>query len=209
MDDRAVERLSVRAALAGVVLEPALAVSLVKYLDVLSRWNAKINLTSLTDPDEAVDRLLLEPVAAAASLPHRIRLMDLGSGGGSPAIPLGLALQAVEVVMIESRGRKAAFLREAAREVGLPARVEAARFEDVAQAGTFAGSMDVVTMRAVRMDESALHSAATFMNSGGVLALFVSAGTAVGIPGFLPPEHRRLIGTAELVLLRSNVPRGT
>ena len=203
------ERLSDRAAMAGVVVAPALATSLITYLHLLTRWNAKINLTSLTDPDEAVDRLLVEPVAAGAFLPHRIRLMDLGSGGGSPAIPLALALEAVELVMIESRGRKAAFLREAAREVGIPAKVEAARFEDVAGAGTFASSMDVVTMRAVRMDEPALRSAATFLKPGGVLALFVSAGTVIDAPGFSPPEHHRLNGNAELILLSSNVPRGT
>ena len=105
MDARLVQRLADRAGLAGLVVPPVLAEPLVAYFEILSRWNAKINLTSLTDPDEAIDRLLLEPVAAAAFLPHQIRLMDLGSGGGSPAIPLALALGATHLVMIESRGR--------------------------------------------------------------------------------------------------------
>ena len=79
-----------------VIPEP-LASQLVVYYQLLSHWNRKINLTSLSDPDEAVDRLLLEPVAAAAVLPANRALIDLGSGGGSPAIPLALALGATRV----------------------------------------------------------------------------------------------------------------
>ena len=79
--------LADRASHARLVLPDTLFTQLVVYYQVLSHWNKKINLTSLTDPDEAVDRLLLEPVAAAAELPHGEPLIDLGSGGGI-AVPL-------------------------------------------------------------------------------------------------------------------------
>src|SRR5438128_1758354 len=108
-------RLAARVAQAGLTLGPALSSRLLVYFDLLSHWNRTINLTSLSDPDEAIDRLILEPLAAAQQLPGGAVLVDLGSGGGSPAIPLALALGTRTVVMIESRARKAAFLREALR----------------------------------------------------------------------------------------------
>src|SRR3954451_7573204 len=99
--------LADRAAHAGLVIPDTLATQLAVYYQVLAHWNRKINLTSLSDSDEAVDRLLLEPVAAAAQLPQAVELIDLGSGGGSPAIPLALAIGAPHLVMVESRVRKA------------------------------------------------------------------------------------------------------
>jgi 16S rRNA (guanine527-N7)-methyltransferase len=144
----------------------------VAFYELLQRWNRTINLTSLSDPDEAIDRLLLEPVAASAALPSAARLIDLGSGGGSPAIPLSLAGSASMLVMVESRSRKAAFLREAVRELGLTAVVENARFEDVALRVEYRERMDLVSIRAVRLDSAVFAAAAAFLPPGGQVALF-------------------------------------
>ena len=87
-------RLTRRASKAGVFLPDDLAAKLVVYYELLERWNRKINLTSLEDLDQAIDRLLLEPVIAARHLPagtEPLDIMDVGSGGGSPALPLALA----------------------------------------------------------------------------------------------------------------------
>jgi 16S rRNA (guanine527-N7)-methyltransferase len=202
-------RLSGRAAAAGVALPDPLRDRLLTYYDLLNRWNTKINLTALNDPDEAIDRLLLEPVAAASFLPARTRLMDLGSGGGSPAIPLALALGSSSLLMVESKSRKAAFLREAARAVGLDATVESERFEDLAKSERYASAFDLVSMRAVRMDERTLVTAAHFASPAGCVALFVTTGTSLAIPPTLRVDGRfALIGNAELLRLIS-VPRGT
>jgi 16S rRNA (guanine527-N7)-methyltransferase len=195
-------RLSERAALAGLQIEDTLRAALLAYYEVLLRWNAKVNLTALTNPDEAIDRLLLEPVSAARYLPHASRLIDLGSGGGSPAIPLGLALEARRLVMVESRGRKAAFLREAARVVGLPATVEAQRFEVLAGSATYNGGFEIVSLRGVRMDEMALQSASRFVVSGGIIALFVTPGTTVSpLPPLRFASRTQLLPDAELISL--------
>jgi len=153
-------------------IPPRAEARLVTYFDLLFRWNAKINLTALTDPDSAIDRLLLEPLAAAPELPDHLDLMDLGSGGGSPAIPLALALEARRLVMVESKSRKAAFLREAARVVDLNAVVESDRIETVAERGGYRGQMTAVTIRAVRVDAGTLRAAKTFLQAGGRVALF-------------------------------------
>ena len=102
--------------------------------------------------------------------------------------------------MVESRGRKAAFLREAARTVGLPATVEGARFETLVERKDYAGSMDVVSIRAVRMDEPTLRVAERFAKPGGIIALFTSEAHDVG-------DISPLIGRAKLI--RLSVPRGT
>jgi 16S rRNA (guanine527-N7)-methyltransferase len=157
------------------MLTGTVAERLATYFELLQRWNRKINLTSLVNPDEAIDRLLLEPVAAAALLPRSARLIDLGSGGGSPAIPLALAGSASLLVMVESRSRKAAFLREAVRELGLSAVVENARFETLGSRPEYQHQMDVVSIRAVKLDPAGLRAAATFLVTGGRIALFENA----------------------------------
>ena len=176
------------------------------YFELLQRWNRTINLTSLSDPDEAIDRLLLEPVAASAALRSAARLIDLGSGGGSPAIPLALAGSASLLVMVESRSRKAAFLREASRELGLTAVVENARFEDVSLRAKYRESMDIVSIRAVRLDAAAFAAAASFLSPGGRVALFETATAAApALPSGLTLDSTvPLLRNSRLTLLRKN-----
>ena len=187
----------------GISVPSQSEAGLAAYFDLLFRWNAKINLTALTEPDAAIDRLLLEPLAAAAELSPGEDFIDLGSGGGSPAIPLTLVLRPPRLVMVESKVRKAAFLREATRLLELNTVVENARFEDVAARGTYAGRMSLVTIRAVRVDRQALVTAKSFLKPTGLIALF--SPTAASPPD-LPPDLRvkriaSLPGASHLVLL--------
>ena len=110
-------RLQKRASRAGLFLNDELADGLIAYYELLYRWNRKINLTALTDGDQAIDRLLVEPVLAARYLPSVSSFLhlDIGSGGGSPAIPMSLAVAGMELRMVEVKARKSAFLREAVR----------------------------------------------------------------------------------------------
>ncbi len=126
-------RLLRRASKAGIRLTDDLSASLTAYYELLARWNRKINLTGLTDPDEAIDRLLMEPLVAARYLPSpTARLMDIGSGGGSPAIPLKLSTPGISLTMVEAKARKSAFLREAIRQLELEStQVENARYEEL------------------------------------------------------------------------------
>lgn len=197
------EHLRTRAKAHGIAVPPGIEARLIAYFELLVRWNAKINLTAGTDSDAAIDRLLLEPLAAAQSLPSQVDLIDLGSGGGSPAIPLALALETRRLVMVESKGRKAAFLREAARSAGLNATVENQRFEDVAAQGHYAGQMDVVSIRAVRTDLATLTIAKACLKPAGKIALFSPKAAS---PAELPPGLRvvqvaPLLDTSYLVLL--------
>ncbi|MEO5823596.1 MAG: 16S rRNA (guanine(527)-N(7))-methyltransferase RsmG [Vicinamibacteraceae bacterium] len=148
-----------------------------EYLSLLSVWNARMNLTALTDRDEAVDRLILEPVSAARLLPGATSLLDVGSGGGSPAIPLKVQLPHASLCMVESKIRKGAFLREAVRKLGLAnVRVESRRFEELLTDASIHECCDVVTIRAVRVQLSTLVATQAFLKPGGRLALFRGPG---------------------------------
>jgi 16S rRNA (guanine527-N7)-methyltransferase len=167
-------RLSRRATRADVFLPDELSTGLIAYFDLLERWNRKINLTSLDDPDRAIDRLLLEPVVAARQIPAGASLLvDIGSGGGSPAIPMKLAVPHVRLLMVEAKARKAAFLREAVRHLALPdASVETARYEELLVRPELHEAADVLSIRAVRLETRVLVSLQAFVAVGGLVLLF-------------------------------------
>jgi 16S rRNA (guanine527-N7)-methyltransferase len=167
-------RLIRRASKAGVFLADDLAGRLAAYYELLSRWNRKINLTSIADVDEGIDRLLLEPLIAAKHFPAGTRaLMDIGSGGGSPAIPFKLFLPQLELRMVEVKARKSAFLREAVRQLGLDrTTVENTRYEELLARPDLHESQQVVSLRAVRVEARVLTSLQAFLATGGVLLLF-------------------------------------
>ena len=167
-------RLARRANKAGVFVPDDLAERLGAYVDLLTRWNRKINLTALDDPDEVVDRLLLEPLATVRHLPTMTgMLMDVGSGGGSPAIPLKLAAPGLKLTMVEVKARKSAFLREAVRTLELQdTAVETARYEELLVKPELHEVFDVVTMRAVRVETKTLNTLQAFLRTGGNILLF-------------------------------------
>ena len=182
-------RLSRRAAKANVFLPDGVASRFVCYYELLSRWNRKINLTALDNADEAIDRLLLEPLIAARHLPsHASKLMDVGSGGGSPAIPLKIALPRLDLTMVEVKARKSAFLREAVRHLDLSgARVETSRFEELLGRPELLEGFDVLTLRAVRIETKVLHTLQAFLRPGGDLILFRGPGGAAVPDAVVPP----------------------
>lgn len=171
------ERLTRRARRAGLTVSPELSVGLEAYYRLLAMWNAKINLTGLNlqdAADEAFDRLLIEPLAAARYVPGTAtKLLDVGSGGGSPAIPMKLAAPRLSLTMVESKTRKAVFLREAIRTMGLE-RAEAVttRLEELLTRPDLHEAYDLVTLRAVRVESRLLMSLQALVRPGGLLFLF-------------------------------------
>jgi 16S rRNA (guanine527-N7)-methyltransferase len=176
------EKLARRATKAGLALTQASVSGLEAYFELLRAWNRKVSLTSLPVEevgDEAVDRLLVEPALAARYLPKpEARVIDIGSGGGSPAIPMKVLAPGISMLMVESKTRKAAFLREVIRHLNLERTVvESARFEELLSRPHLHDSADVITLRAVKVEPKMLASAQSFLKHSGLLFLFTSNAT--------------------------------
>lgn len=215
-------RFARRAARAGVFVEPELTERLITFYELLARWNRKINLTALEEPDAAIDRLLLEPVLAARHVPSTAdSLMDVGSGGGSPAVPLKLAVPRLALTMVEVKARKSAFLREAIRHLELKdATVETSRYEELLVRPELHESFDVLSLRAVRVESETLMSLQAFVRPGGSLFLFRGSG-GPDAPSFIPPLEwtathplveslqSRLTVISKVRVGPGRVPRGT
>ena len=181
------QRLLRRAARARVPLDDTLAERLAAYVELLRRWNARMNLTALDDRNAGLDRLVIEPLAAAAHLPRTGTIVDIGSGGGSPAIPLKLAVPGISLRMVEAKTRKAAFLREAVRWLELErTEVEAGRYEELLARPDLHEAHEVLTLRAVRVEARVLRGIQAFVAPGGSLLLFRGGGGA-DVPADLQP----------------------
>ncbi len=127
-------------------LDVALAEPLLAYLALLARWNATYNLTAIREPREMLVKHLLDSLAMHAHLDGIASLADLGTGPGLPGIPLAIARPQLRVTLVESNGKKARFLREAARQLKLGnIEVAESRIEAFAAPGRF----DAITARAL------------------------------------------------------------
>ena len=172
-------RIQKRADRARVALEIDAAQKLAAYVELLQRWNVRINLTALADNDEGLDRLIIEPLSAAKHLPGTGSLIDIGSGGGSPALPLKIVKPGLTLRMVESKTRKGAFLREAVRELKLPSvEVDVCRYEELLARPELHEYHDVLTVRAVRIERTALRNLQAFVRPGGLLGLRRGGGVA-------------------------------
>ncbi len=122
-------------------------IAISKYIDILVKWNARINLTAVRAPEEMVQRHFGESFFAANHVLSQgtvERVIDLGSGAGFPGVPFAILAPEIQVTLIESNQKKAAFLRELIYQLDLKnAKVFADRGEK------YAHTADVVTMRAV------------------------------------------------------------
>jgi 16S rRNA (guanine527-N7)-methyltransferase len=161
------------------------------YIDILLRWNARINLTAIRDPEQIVTRHFGESFFAARHLfplfPSvtsvvRPTVADIGSGAGFPGLPLKLWVPAISLTLIEANHKKATFLREVSRTLALTeVNVVAARAETLPEA-----TYDVITLRAVERFETILPVAARLVSSAGRLALLIGSSQLAAAQSRLP-----------------------
>ena len=144
------------------------------YIDLLLKWNSRVNLTAVRRAEDIVQRHFGESFFVAARMlsPQAGEsIIDLGSGAGFPGIPLAMFAPRATVTLIESNGKKAAFLHEVVRALQLRnVTVFRQRAED------YSGSTQLVTMRAVEKFAEAKRQAAKLVQPGGRLALMIGAG---------------------------------
>jgi len=187
----------------AAILSAAQLRSILTYIDILLRWNARINLTAIRDPEEIVTRHFGESLFAARHLfcglsslssasgdcpepsgrvVKTFEVADVGSGAGFPGVPIKIWWPAIHLSLIESNHKKCTFLREVTRALTLTdVNIQNTRAETLPPA-----TFNVVTLRAVEHLESVLPFAASLLAPGGRLTL--------------------LIGSAQQNLARSTLP---
>jgi 16S rRNA (guanine527-N7)-methyltransferase len=157
-------------------LEDGLGALFAEYLALLVRWNARVNLTAIRDEEGILSRHFVESIACARALPATIRtLLDFGSGGGFPGIPIALCRPEIAVTLAESQGKKAAFLQEAVRVLGLSTKVHSQRAE------LLPTQFDCVTLRAVDRMHEAVSAASQLVAEGGWLAPMTTTSELAGV----------------------------
>jgi 16S rRNA (guanine527-N7)-methyltransferase len=165
-------------------VDPASAARLARYLELLGAWSARVNLTAARTDDARIE-LLLKPAVAVAALVRPGRLLDVGSGNGSPGLVLAALRSDVRATLLEPRQRRWAFLREAVRVMGLDAEVRRERHDQ------YRGpAAETVTVRALRLPASEL---AALVAPGGTLIVLGAPPAPdpglVPLPGAPPGAH--------------------
>ena len=191
-------------------LDPALGERFEDYLGLLMRWNARINLTAIRDEEGILTRHFVESIACARALPAGIgTLLDFGSGAGFPGVPIALCRPEIAVTLAESQGKKAAFLQEAVRVLGLATKVYAGR------AGLLKARFDCVVLRAVDRMPQAVRAASKLASPEGRVLVMATKGELEQFDGLCGQEFSRfeaypLAGSATGVLAiahrRINLP---
>lgn len=158
---------------------PDLYPQLVTYLELLVKWNARTNLTAIREPEEMVRRHFGESLFCGLHLPtEATTMLDLGSGAGFPGLPIQLLRPELRVTLAESQNKKASFLREVVRTLGLKTEVWAGRAE------ALEGKYSVVTLRAVDdMDAARMAARERAEARGWVISFETGEAGGLRIPG--------------------------
>ncbi len=190
----------------GLAVENAVAAQLVRYLELLVRWNTRTNLSAIREPAEMVVRHFGESLQCANALPEgEYTLLDYGSGGGFPGAVVSLARPKLSVTLAESQGKKVAFLQEVCRTLRLNARVHAGRVDTLPTAKRFS----VTTLRAVDKMEQACREALARTAPGGLLVLLTTdknlQGTASSLAGVEWQPSIPLTGSERGIIAKGRV----
>jgi len=147
------------------------------YIDMLLRWNTRVNLTSIRDPEAIVTRHFGESLFVAQDLFGRLagaqafdfsHVIDVGAGAGFPGLPIKIWEPRIHLTLIESNQKKVAFLREVVRGLGLEdVTIRCSRAEELSLSG------DIVTLRAVERFEQVLPVACGLIGMRGQIALLI------------------------------------
>lgn len=147
-----IQRLKADCEKNGIVLNDIQAGKLDRFSQILTQWNEKINLTAITDPEEIVDKHLIDSLLASKSIEmsHGMSLIDVGTGAGFPSTPLAVLFDSLKVVQLDSLNKRVNFLKEVADKLQLE-NVKAihSRAEDAGKNKEYREKFDIATARAV------------------------------------------------------------
>ncbi|HEU5438912.1 MAG TPA: 16S rRNA (guanine(527)-N(7))-methyltransferase RsmG [Ktedonobacterales bacterium] len=165
------------AATLGLPLDGGQLMRFARYRELLLDWNARINLTAITDPAEVVTRHFLDSLTCVLVFPPEARaaartLLDVGAGAGFPGLPLAIALPSWRVTLLEATAKKVRFLEAVIAELELPnATTLTGRAEELGRQPRFRGAFDIVAARAVAALPTLLEYCCPFAGVGGTTVM--------------------------------------
>lgn len=167
------DKLQENLARIGVFATPAMCDRLIWYLEEMLRWNRSINLTAIKDPEDALEKHLLDSLTLVPLLRDEKNLLDMGSGAGLPSIPVKLVCPALEVLSVDSVQKKVVFQQHVARHFNLTGfEAKACRLQSLAKLGPYVRNFSLVTARAVTHLSNLVSLAEPFLIDGGrILAM--------------------------------------
>ena len=140
------------------------------YVDLLRKWGKRVNLTSVLTDREIIIKHLIDSLTVAEFMPPGSRVLDIGTGAGFPGIPLSIYDSSLRLTLIESVGKKVAFLKHAKRSLGLSnVDIRQARAEELT--GSMSGRFDRVTSRAVGSIDTVITLAAPYLDIEGKVVI--------------------------------------
>lgn len=174
----------------GLQLTTSQVAAFATYLEEVTRWSARINLTALREPEDIVREGFLDSLACLPLVPPEARrALDVGSGAGFPGLPLKLARPDLSFTLVEASRKKATFLQHIVRQLGMAGvRVVQRRAEDLAADPEEAGAYDLALARAVAPPPDQGRLVRPFLRPGGLFLVQIGPGSLA--PGAL----ERLMG---------------
>ena len=142
------------------------------YYEMLIEWNAKINLTAITDPEGVASRHFADSLLALKLIPQGARLIDIGTGAGFPGIPLKIMRPDIELTLLDSLNKRIIFLNEVLKDLDIDARTLHLRAEDGAKDPELRGRFDIATSRAVAAVSKIAGWTLPFVKNGGASLMY-------------------------------------
>jgi len=201
------ERLQAGAAMLGCGLSEAQLELFDRFRAEILDWNQRVNLTSITDPDEVELRHFLDSLTTLAAIGQPkpgegLRILDVGSGAGLPGVPLAIVLPDARVTLLEATGKKVAFLMHLVERLLLGnTSVLLGRAEDLGQTHSHRESYDLVVARGVAplaalaelcLPLVAIGGSFVAMNKGDIAGVFAASAAAIARLGGAPARIIRV-----------------
>ena len=159
----------------GLVREPAAREQFSELLNLLVKRNAQMNLTAIREPEQIRQKHFADSLAIGLwdGFKGTERVLDLGTGGGFPGLPIKIMYPGADVTMLDSKKKKLGFIDEVIDELELGGACTLwARAEDAAHVAAYRGQYDLVVSRAVAYLPSLIECAVPFLKKGGVFAAY-------------------------------------
>jgi 16S rRNA (guanine527-N7)-methyltransferase len=161
------------ASLMDINLSSIQAIQMAAHAKALLEWNRKINLTAITDPEQVVIKHFLDSIAPMRHIPEQGGLIDIGTGGGFPGLPLKVMRPDQPMIFLDASRKKVNFVKFILRQLGLPnAEAIQARVEEFSQNRGDQGRFTTVISRAFTDIESISHMAGALLSKEGRIIIY-------------------------------------